>query len=139
MPDTDSAQHPRIYRAISKRRWYQAASGRVDSAAFKLRTGDVGVSLAKDVDGCSMAICVARLITCFGEFVLETERARGLGLQVVDDEPDAVDFSENHAQIIGIPVNPATDDEKRRAEDLATDLAELSTLHHDRRGIYVVV
>ncbi|MEK6321588.1 MAG: hypothetical protein AABN33_07890 [Acidobacteriota bacterium] len=54
--------------------------------------------------------------------MLETNRVRGLGLGVVDDEPDAPDFSPNHAEINKIPINPTTFEEKRRAEDLASEL-----------------
>lgn len=68
--------------------------------------------------------------------MLETNRVRDLGLGVVDDEPDAPDFSPNHAEINQIPINPTTDEEKRRAEDLATELADLSTLYYDRYDSY---
>ncbi|MDQ2855147.1 MAG: hypothetical protein M3R68_02370 [Acidobacteriota bacterium] len=64
---------------------------------------------------------------------METARVRKLGLGVVDDEPDAPDLSENHAEIIRIPT---TSEDKKRAEDLATDLAAVSTLHYDRHDIY---
>jgi len=130
MADTDSAQFPRIYRAITNKRWYDAVERKVLSTAFKLRSTDTGVSVLKVV-GCSREVCVANL-SCVGEFVLETERVRGLGLNVVDDEPEALDFTENHAEINGIPINPATEEEIRRAEHLADDLANLSSLHFDR-------
>lgn len=136
MPETDSAQHPNIFRAISKKRWYDVRSRRVSSEAFKLRSTDTGLSVLKAVD-CSVEVCLARLDPCFGEFALETNRVRDLGLTVVDDEPNAPDFSENHAEITQIPANPATDEERRRAEDFATDLANLSTLHYDRHNRYV--
>jgi hypothetical protein len=136
MPDTDSAQHPNIFRAVTKKRWYDATSRRVSSWAFKLRSRDTGLSVLKAV-GCSREICLAAQRDCFGEFVLETARVRDLGLAVVDDEPDAPDFSENHAEITRIPINPTTFDEKQRAEDLATELANLSTLHYDRHNSYV--
>ena len=82
--------------------------------------------------GCSEGVCLAGLDLCSGEFVLETNRVRDVGLEVVDDEPDAFDFSENHAEIILIPLNPTTFEEKQRVEDLASELAELSRLHYDR-------
>jgi len=53
-------------------------------------------------------------------------------LTVVDDELDSADFSENHAEITNIPINPVTNEEKKRVEDLASDLAEISSLHYDR-------
>lgn len=68
--------------------------------------------------------------------MLETNRVRGLGLGVVDDDPDAPDFSPNHAEINQIPINPTTDEEILRAEDFATDLADLSTLYYDRHDSY---
>jgi hypothetical protein len=135
MPETDSAQHPNLYRAITKKRWYDATSRKVSSAAFILRSRETGLSVLKAV-GCSREICHAGLGECFGEFVLQTIRVRDLGLAVVDDEPDALDFSENHAEITELPINPVTDEERRRAEDLATDLANLSSLHYDRNDNY---
>jgi hypothetical protein len=135
MPETDSAHHPRIYRAITRKSWYDANSRRVSHAAFVLRSRDTGLSVLKAV-GCSRDNCVASLDTCFGEFVLDINQVRDLGLMVVDDEPDSPDFSENRAEIIEIPINPVTDEEKLRAEDLATDLANLSTLHYDRYDNY---
>ena len=134
MPETDSAQYPRIYRAIAKKRWYDASSRKVSSAAFVLRSGEAGLSVLKTV-GCSREICLAGL-RCYREFVLETDRVRDLGLEVVDDEPNAPDFSQNHAEINQIPINPTTLEEIRRAEDLATDIADLSTVHYDRYDTY---
>ena len=80
--------------------------------------GGAGISVVKDV-ACSALICVAGLGSCFGEFVLETEVAIRLGLRVVDDEAEARDFSENHAEIKGIPVNPATEEEMKAEVDHA--------------------
>lgn len=136
MPETDPAQYPRIYRAVTKKRWYDASSRRVSSAAFVLRSRDTGLSVLKSV-ACSREICLAGQRDCYGEFVLETNRVRGLGLGVVDDEPDAPGFSSIHAEINQIPINPTSLEEKRRAEDLATDLADLSTLFYDRYDSYV--
>jgi hypothetical protein len=135
MPETDSTQYPRIYRAVTKKRWYDVTSRRVISAAFLLRSRDTGLSVLKTV-GCSREKCLAGQRDCYGEFVLETNRVRSLGLGVVDDEPDAPDFSRNHAEINQIPINPTTLEEKRRVEDLATDLADLLTLYYDRYDSY---
>ena|SRR5260370_11883119 len=136
MPETDSGQYPRIYRAIGNKRWFRRESRTVDSAAFKLRSTDEGISLLKDVTICSREFTASPLRDCFGEFVLETEQVRQLGLRVEDDEPDDPAFSENHAEIKGIPVNPRTDEDKLLAEDFATDLAALSSLHYDRFQTY---
>ncbi len=119
-----------------KRSWYDAASQRVLSAAFVLRGQDTGLSVLKAV-GCSPQDCLADLNRCFGEFVVETDRVMGLGLRVVDDEPDAADFSDNHAEIIGIPAGRATPEDVKIAEDFASELAELSTLHYDRHDSYI--
>jgi len=135
MPETDSAQHPHIFRAILKKRWYDVGSRRVSSEAFKLRSTETGLSVLKAV-GCSREVCLAGQRDCLGEFVLVTNRVKALGLAVVDDDPNATDFSENHAEITQIPVNPTTDEGRRRLEDLATDLANRSTLHYDRHNSY---
>jgi hypothetical protein len=135
MPETDSAQHPNIFRAILKRRWYDVSSRRVSSEAFKLRATETGLSVLKVV-GCLRENCIAQLDPCFGEFVLDTNQVRGFGMTVIDDEPDAPDFSENHAEITSIPLDPVTLEEKKRAEDLASVLAEISSLHFDRYDKY---
>jgi hypothetical protein len=135
MPETDSARHPNIFRAILKKRWYDVSSRRVSSEAFKLRPSDTGLSVLKAV-GCSRDECLAQLDPCFGEFVLDTNQVRDLGMMVVDDEPDAPGFSENHAEITNIPFDPLTLEEKKRVEDLASVLAEISSLHYDRYEKY---
>ncbi len=135
MPETDFAQYPNIFRAISKPRWYDVRSRRVSGEAFKLRSTDTGLSVLKAVD-CSRDNCLAGLDRCLGEFVLDTDQVRELGLKVVDDEPDAPNYSENHAEITNIPFNPVTLEEKKRVEDLASALAEISRLHYDRYDKY---
>jgi hypothetical protein len=136
MPRTDSVLHPRVYRAITNKRWYDVIERKIDSAAFVLRPQDTGLFVLKSV-GCSHQICRASQRQCYGEFMLETNRVRDLGLGVVDDEPGSPNFSENHAEITQIPINPTTFEERQLAEDLATDLAELSTLYYDRYDRYV--
>ena len=111
-------------------------SHKVSHAAFVLRMGETGLSVLKAVR-CSREVCDAGQRVCFGEFVLETIQVRELGVRVVDDDPDAADFSENHAEIVDLPFSPATDEERRLAEDLATDLANLSSLHYDRYDNYL--
>src|SRR2546430_16472059 len=135
MSQTDPAKHTNIFRAIAKKRWYDANSGTISSFAFKVRSRETGLSVLKAV-GCSRADCLAGLNHCFGEFLLETNRVRALGLRVVDDEPEDPGFHENNAEIIGIPIEPATVEEKLRVEDLASDLAELSSLYYDRYKCY---
>lgn len=136
MPDTDSTQHPNVFRAISKKRWYDGGSQRVSSEAFKLRASETGLSVLKSV-GCSPQVCHAGLDDCSGEFVLTTTRVTDLGLRVMDDQPNAHDYNENHAEITGLPIAPETLEGKQRVEDLAHDLAELSSLHYDRFSKYV--
>src|SRR5215216_6184719 len=116
MPDTDAARHPHIYRAIAKRGWYDVTNQEVTTAAFLYRPGEQELSVVKTVN-CTRERCDARLSTCFGEFILETEQVRGLGLDVRDDDPNAEDYWENHASIVGIPVNPETEEDTQRAED----------------------
>jgi len=133
MPDTDSSLHPHIYRAISKRGWYDVIGQAVTTAAFEYRSGEQEISVVKTVN-CTTERCDGRLNTCFGEFILETDRVRELGLRVEDDDPDMQAYWENHASILGIPVNPDTEEEAQRAEDLRTFLARIARLHYDRRG-----
>jgi hypothetical protein len=131
MPDTDPVENPNIYRAISKKRWYVAAEQRVLSAAFMLRDGERGISVLKR-DGCSVDVCRAGLGTCEGEFILETQQILALGLTIGNDEPDAPQFNENHAEILGLPPH----ENPREAEDAATLLAARARLHYDRHNNY---
>lgn len=119
-----------------KRSWFDAASQRVISAAFVLRGRETGLSVLKAV-GCSPKDCFAGLNRCFGEFALETDRVIGLGLRIADDESDPADFSDNHAEIIGIPAGRGTPEDVKIAEDFASELSELSSLHYDRLDIYI--
>src|SRR5215207_7197543 len=124
MPDTDAAQHPHIYRAIAKRGFYDATSQVVTTTAFLYRADEQELSVVKTVN-CTTERCDARLRTCFGEIILETKWVRGIGLRVLDDDPEAPDYWENHASIVGIPVNPETEEEAQWAEDLRTFLARM--------------
>lgn len=130
MPRTDSQRYPCIYRAITKKRWYQLGERRILSAAFMLKEKETGLSVLKTV-GCSRDNCLATLNECYGEFVLETERVRDLGLEVDDDEPDAPNYSPNHAEITGLPF-----DDKLQAENRATELVNLASLYYDRYSEY---
>src|SRR2546428_12877583 len=105
MPETEPAKYPNIFRAIAKKHWYDADSRTISGFAFKLRSGETGLSVLKTV-GCSPERCLAGLNQCFGEFLLETNSVQALGLSVVDDDPEVPDFDENHAEIIGIPIQP---------------------------------
>jgi hypothetical protein len=139
MPATDSSRHPEIYRAILKKRWYDVPGRQVLPVAFHLKEKDEGkLSVLKSVNCLPGGAkeCTARMNECYGEFVLETTRVLSLGLGVHDDDPSDPQFSENHASIIGIPENPATDDEVRRRNDLYSRLAEMARLHYDRDGRY---
>lgn len=108
--------------------------------AFEYRLSDEGrLSVLKSVN-CSPGgreNCYAGLNECYGEFVLSTNGVLALGLGVEDDEPGAEDYSANHASIVGIQKHPETDEEIRRAEDLRSRLADLSTLYYDRQGRYI--
>lgn len=135
MPATDPSRHPRLYRSIMKKRWYDKTTRDVLPIAFKLKPKDEGkLSVLKSVN-CSPGTreqCYAGLNECYGEFVLETARVITLGLEVHDDEPNAVDYSENHASIVGIPENPTTKEDVEQVNDFYAKLAELSRLHYDR-------
>jgi hypothetical protein len=69
----------------------------------------------------------------YGEFVLETERIRDLGLGVEDDDPVSTEFSENHAAITGL----SRLEDKKLAEDMATQLTSISAFHWDRFGKFI--
>lgn len=139
MPETDASLHPRLYRAIRKHRWYDKENRQVLPIAFELRESDEGkLSVLKSVN-CSPGgreNCYAGLGTCYGEFVLPTEGVRSLDLAVHDDDLDDPRYSENHANIVGVPEPPYTDDTLKQAEDLQAQLAELSSLHYDREHRY---
>ena len=138
MPDIDATQFPNIYRAIRSRRWYDAATQRVSSAAFVLRDQEIGLSVLKEVN-CSPQpeACIAGLNTCFGELILATERVFEVGLQVAEDEPNDPEFAQNHAQIMGIPTERSTLEDVKIAEDFASLLAEMSNLHYDRHNRFL--
>jgi hypothetical protein len=133
MPDTDPVENPNIYRAIKKKRWYVPTERKVLSAAFLLKEGEVGLSVLKRV-GCAQGDdgCIAHLRECYGEFVLETQNVLDLDLRLVDDDPAGPEFSDNHAEIHGLPPY----DTPKEAEDAATPLALMATLHYDRDGRY---
>lgn len=127
MAHTDIARHPTVYRGIDKKRWYIKEQQRVSSAAFMLREGEPGISVIKQ-DGCSREVCLANRRDCFGEFRLASQRVLALGFTLEDDDPATADFSENHAEIRGLP--PFED--PLRAEGAATELADIASLHYDR-------
>lgn len=129
MPETDPVLYPHLYRGISKKRWYISAEQKVLSAAFKLRPGEAGLSVLKR-DGCSVGVCLAERNECYGEFSVETQNVLAMGLDVIEDEPDDPNHSDIHAEIRGLP--PFEDELK--AEDVATELSELASLHYDRLG-----
>ena len=130
MPDIDPAKHKNIYRAIRTTRWYDTAARRVLSGAFILRPTDEGLSVLKHVEGCSRDVCLADLNRCFGEFILETESVLALEFTIREDEENDPHYSENHAEIRGVP----RPENAKAAEDAATSLAALAQLHFDRCG-----
>ncbi len=98
--------------------------------AFIRRQGEEGLSVLKDVQGCSREVCLAPLETCFGEFVLDTDRVLALNFSVSEDEPDDPTYNENHSEIQGVPPR----DDVLEAEHAATSLAAIARLHFDRKG-----
>jgi hypothetical protein len=103
MSDFDSSQYPVIYRAISKK-----GALELPHLAFFRRAGEEGLSVLLAVN-CGLATCEANRCfgfnTCYGEYELSTERVQKLGLTIRLDSPDSPDYSENHAEIIGIPID----------------------------------
>jgi hypothetical protein len=133
MPPTDATRYPQLYRAIKKKRFYDLITQTVLSGAFALNLDrETGVSLLKDV-GCSADECHGGFNTCFGEFGVGLKDIRALGLEVMDDEPNAPTFDANHAEIIGIPLGEDEADTLAR-ENLYSALADLATLYFDRYG-----
>jgi hypothetical protein len=102
MPDFDSPQHPILYRAISKK-------GALDdpTLAFLRRGDEEGLSVLLSVN-CSPSVCEANQCfgfnKCFGEYGLASDKIEGLGLRIKLDTPGEPDYSENHAEIIGVPI-----------------------------------
>jgi hypothetical protein len=138
MLETDSSRHPHVYRSILKKgnRWYDPVNQQVLPVAFRLKSKDEGkLSVLKSVAACAPGTreqCAAGLNECYGEFVLGTERIRGIGLDVQDDDPREPEYSENHASIVGIPQNPTTEEEIARTDIYYAKLAEIARLHFDR-------
>ena len=131
MPSTDALRYPQLYRAIKKKRVYDIVTQTVLSGAFALNLDrETGVSLLKEV-GCSVAECRGRFKTCFGEFVIDLDDIRSLGLEVMDDEPADEAYDPNHAQITRLPLGAEQADMLAR-ENLYSALADLATLHYDR-------
>ncbi len=134
MPPTDATRYPVIYRAVLKARYYDVELRKVVPGAFALRLekDEEALSLLKEV-GCSLAECFGGFDTCFGEFRLDIQSVTNLGLAVVDDDDDDPDYRENHVQITGIPTGLTFEDDLVR-ENLYTALADLASLHYDRKG-----
>jgi hypothetical protein len=131
MASIDPSVYSYLYRAIRNKRWYK--NREVLSVAFRLRANEVSLSLLKSVH-CSIERCSAELNECYGELILETAKVTSLGLEVVDDEQETEPYDENHANIVGIPVEPQTDEDLKSAWDLASALASIARLHYDRYG-----
>src|SRR5258705_8644933 len=136
MPPTDATRYSQIYRAITRGGWFDVSLQRVASVSFALNfdRNETGISLVKEV-GCSVDECVGGFRTCFGEFRMLTQSIIDLGLSVVDDNEDDPDYDANHAQITGLPLGREEADELAR-ENFYSSLADLATLHYDRKGRY---
>lgn len=116
MPDFNSSQYPLLYRAISKRGWLEDLT-----AAFMRKPDEDGLSVLISVN-CSVDICSANLNKCFGEYVLPSDGVERLGLTIKLDSPNDPFYSENHAEILGLPLRDA---DPQMAEYLASLLADL--------------
>ncbi len=105
-----------IYRAIRNKNWVQG--GRVQPAAFFLRSSDHGKLSVLTALRCSPNFCEAGFRECFGEITLKVESFRQLNLGVIHDpEPD----KPNHASVLNLPLNEG--DTKAEAERIARRLA----------------
>ena len=116
MPDISPSEHPNLYRAIKKPRWFK-----VQSMAFRLRPAtdrrpiETALSVIVTAD-CTKKICKARQDPCYGEFVLETAAVTNRW-RVELTQP-------NHAKIHGLPLFGS---DEVAIEDAASDLANLIT------------
>jgi hypothetical protein len=141
MPDFDSSQYPIIYRAISKRGALPFPAG-TPWMAFLRRPNEEGLSVLLSVN-CSAGNCEANksldLKKCYGEYALSSEKVEELGLTIKLDSPDAPDYSNNHAEIIGLPIHDPdaeNDDERLAAQTWATRLVDTKPSHRLANPIF---
>ena len=107
-----------VLRAVLKKKWLDD-DGRITSTAF-LRD-------PKHPDGLSVNIAsltdtnqwLSNFTRSFGADSLHSGRVRELGLEIGQTEADLAESPPAHALIIGLPF---TDEDPKRAEDLATEL-----------------
>lgn len=111
-----------VVRAVLRRVWLDDA-GRITSTAF-LRD-------PKHPDGLSVNIAdltdtqmwLSKFRKSFGADSLHSGRVRELGLEIGQTETDLAESPPAHALITGLPL---TDEDPKRAEDLATELVKRS-------------
>lgn len=87
-----------VFRAIRSSTWI--VDGKVSVTAFKLRETDNGkLSILLEAN-CLNRICSARLNSCWGEILLNSEKVFELGLDIESDPlPDIL----YHAVILNLP------------------------------------
>lgn len=91
-------ENPTVFRAIRSKPWI--VDGIAATAAFKLRENDRGqLSILLEAN-CSNRICSARLNSCWGEILLDTEKVLKLGLDI---KPDPLPDILSHAVILNLP------------------------------------
>lgn len=109
-------------RAVLKKKWLDD-NGRITSTAF-LRD-------PKHPDGLSINVAeltdtnqwLSNFTRSFGADSLHTGWVRDLGLEIGQTEEDLAEVPPVHALITGLPL---TDEDPKRAEDLATELVKRS-------------
>jgi hypothetical protein len=111
-----------VLRAILKKKWLDD-DGRITSTAF-LRD-------PKHPDGLSVNVAdltdtnqwLSNFNRSFGADSLHSGRVRELGLEIGQTGTDLAESPQAHALITGLPL---TDEDPKRAEDLATELVKRS-------------
>lgn len=116
-----------VLRIIAKKQWIDA-KGRVLPEAYLLwRPGDAATGLSvRRACLCTVEECRTKLSNGYGVDSLHTGHVTDMGLEVWQNDP----FDEDHAGIVGLPhwfdKDNLTMEEIKRAEDLASMLADHS-------------
>jgi hypothetical protein len=112
----ESSDDALLYRAVRTKAWQEHPE-----LAFLLRSREQdskGLSMYTQAD-CSDRFCIAQLNRCYGEICIKLSDVIAEGLELRLD--DAVQY---HANIIGLPYSEDGFEEAKKANRLATKLAE---------------
>jgi hypothetical protein len=108
-----------VLRAVLKRKWLDD-EGRITSTAFlrdPRHPDGLSVNVAELTDTNQW---LSNFTRSFGADSLHSGRIRELGLEIGQTDEDLAEPPAAHALITGLPL---TDEDPKRAEDLATELA----------------